>query len=386
MVSDAMLPDAVYRDLVSTLFTMATPIMAFGLLYLLVGTLIYLKWQDPLIAALTGSAMLVTIARVWLIKAYSAAGRTDQDIASLKVWEGRYAFLTYISALLLAGLHIRALSAHEPLVHIGTISLIFTFGSGIVSRNASRPRLCLISLLLVVGPTAIAMLTHAASGADELPHPEFFVLQAFLLVAVTLMSLQSVRHLYISSVEHLTTKHDLATLARYDPLTGLPNRLLLRETFQANVQSSAADEQMAVHYLDLDGFKAVNDRYGHPAGDAMLREVARRLQIMIRAEDVACRLGGDEFLLLQCQVRHQDQADLLARRIIKQLSEPYLIDGVEMRITASVGIAMSPEFGLELERLMAFADTALYRSKAKGKAQVHFCTTEDLRQSGQAVA
>lgn len=85
-------------------------------------------------------------------------------------------------------------------------------------------------------------------------------------------------------------------------------------------------------------------------------------------------------------MRHPDQADLLARRIIKQLSEPYLIDGIEMRITVSVGIAMAPEFGLELERLMAFADTALYRSKAKGKAQVHFCTVEDLHQSGLAVA
>lgn len=386
MVSDAMLPDAVYRDLVSTLFTMTMPIIGFGILYVLVGALIYFKWQDPLIAALTGSAAIVTVGRVWLIKAYNRAGRTHQDIASLKIWESRYACLTYMVALLLAALHIRALSAHEPLVHIGTISLIFTFGAGIVSRNASRPRLCVIGLSLVVVPTALAMVIHAASGSDKVSHPEFFVLQALLLIAVTLMSLQSVRHLYISSVEHLTTKHDLATLARYDPLTGLPNRLLLRETFQANIQPSAADEQMAIHYLDLDGFKAVNDRHGHPAGDAMLREVARRLQVTIRAEDVACRLGGDEFLLLQCQVRHQDQADLLARRIIKQLSEPYLINGVEMRITASVGIAMAPEFGLELERLMAFADTALYRSKAKGKAQVHFCTTEDLHQSGLAVA
>lgn len=380
------MPDAVYRDLVSTLFTMAMPIMGFGVLYALVGTLIYLKWQDGLIATLTGTAIVVTVARVWLIKAYNAAGSTTQDVPALKAWERRYAFLTYIFALLLAALHIRALVAHEPLVHIATISLIFTFGAGIVSRNASRPRLCVTSLSLVVLPTAVAMMMHAMNEFEQHLHAEFFALQAFLLVTVALMSLQSVRHLYASSVEHLTTKHDLAKLARFDPLTGLPNRLLLRETFQANVQSSQTGEQMAIHYLDLDGFKAINDRYGHPAGDAMLREVARRLQLMIRTEDVACRLGGDEFLLLQCQVRHPDQADLLARRIIKQLSEPYLIDGIEMRITVSVGIAMAPEFGLELERLMAFADTALYRSKAKGKAQVHFCTVEDLHQSGLAVA
>jgi len=384
--AELTLPDAVYRDLVSTLFAMAMPIIGFGILYALVGTLIFLKWQDGVIAVLTGIAIVITMARVWLIKAYNRAGSTTQDIPALKAWERRYAFLTYIFALLLAALHIRALSAHEPLVHIATISLIFTFGAGIVSRNASRPKLCVMSLSLVVLPTAVAMLIHATREYDQLLHAEFFALQALLLVTVALMSLQSVRHLYASSVEHLTTKHDLATLARFDPLTGLPNRLLLRETFQTNVQSSDIGDQMAVHYLDLDGFKAINDRYGHPAGDAVLREVARRLQSMIRTEDVACRLGGDEFLLLQGHVRHQDQADLLARRIIKQLSEPYLVDGIEMRITVSVGIAMAPEFGLELERLMAFADTALYRSKAKGKAQVHFCTAEDLRQSGQAVA
>lgn len=381
-----IVPDAVYRDLVSTLFTMTTPIIGFGILYALVGSLIYLKWHDAMISALVAVAISVTAGRVLLIKGYHRSGGASQDIADLARWERRYAILTYVFAILIAILNVRVLLAHEPLVHLATVSLVFTFGAGIVSRNASRPRLCVTSLSLAVGPVAAAMLVHAASDYGEALHAEFFALEALLLIMVGLMSLSSARHLYASLVEHLTAKHDLAKLARFDSLTGLPNRLLLRESFQARLNAAPAGSLMAIHYLDLDGFKAINDQYGHPVGDSMLVEVARRLASAVRAEDVAARLGGDEFLLIQANVQHPDQSELLARRVIRQLSEPYVIEGVAMRISVSIGIALSPEHGLDLERLMACADAALYRSKAKGKAQVQFCGEDDLRAITRAVA
>ncbi len=381
------LPDPVYRDLVSTLFSMRAVIVGFGLLYVVVGALIYAKWHDIGIAALTVSAIAVTAARVLLIASYDRAGRAAQPVPDLRQWERRYELLTYLFALLLAGLNIRVLMEHEPLVHICTISLIFTFGAGVVSRNSGRPRLCVISLALAVVPTALAMLVHASSDHAEPLHAEFFVFEALLLLAVAAMSLSSVGHLYTVMVEHLITKHDLAKLARFDPLTGLPNRLSLRESFQSGLRSSqAATTHLAIHYMDLDGFKSINDRYGHPAGDKMLLEVAQRLNAIVRSDDVACRLGGDEFLLIQTCVQHRDQAEILARRVIRQLSEPYLIDGIEMRVTVSVGIALSPEFGLDLEHLMACADAALYRSKARGKAQVQFCEPDDYREAERAVA
>lgn len=380
------LPDAVYRDLVSTLFTMTAPIAGFGILYALVGSLIYIKWHDGWIAALTRIAIAVTIGRVLLIRAYHRAGGADQDVARLGRWEGRYAILTYAFALLIAALNLCVLMAHEPLVHLATVSLVFTFGAGIVSRNAGRPTLCAISVSLAVLPVAFAMFVHAASDDGERLHTEFFTLEALLLITVGLMSLASARHLYGASVEHLTAKHDLGKLARFDPLTGLPNRLLLRESFQAKLKSAHATSQLAIHYLDLDGFKAINDQYGHPVGDRMLVEVADRLASAIRTQDVAARLGGDEFLLIQSHVHHADQAELLARRVIRQLSEPYVIDGVAMRISVSIGIALTPEHGLDMERLMGCADAALYRSKAKGKAQVQFCGPEDVQDEGRAVA
>lgn len=324
--SEEALPDAVYRDLLSALFTMTVPVIGFGILYACVGTLIYLTWQDPLIAMLTGSAAGITILRVLLIRSFQRAGGSLQSRENLRKWERRYTLQAYVFALLLAGLNVRALEAHTPLVHMATISLVFTFGGGIVSRNASRPLYCFLSISLTVVPTAIATLAHAIGEQIEPLHAQFFALEALLLVSVWVMSLASVKHLYASSLDHLMSKHDLALLARFDPLTGLPNRLLLRETFLEGLASSQrSSTQLAIHYLDLDGFKAINDRYGHPSGDRMLVEVSQRLKAIVRGEDVAVRLGGDEFLVVQTNVQHRAQAELLARRVIRQLSEPYLI-------------------------------------------------------------
>jgi diguanylate cyclase (GGDEF)-like protein len=139
------------------------------------------------------------------------------------------------------------------------------------------------------------------------------------------------------------------------------------------VQSSATTGRpLAIHYLDLDGFKAINDGYGHPVGDEVLREVARRLNQTVRAGDTVSRLGGDEFLVIQPGVEHRSEAEMLARRTIKNLSAPYVVEGQEMHISVSIGIAMSPECGIDLERLITCADAALYRSKSGGKAQIHF--------------
>src|SRR3546814_4016654 len=115
-------------------------------------------------------------------------------------WERRHILLTCLFALLLAGLNVRALMTHQPLIHVATLSLVFTFGAGIVSRNASRPLLCILSLGCCVLPTAFAMMLHAASKYNEQLHGEFFAFEALLLLVVAAMSLSSVRHLDRKSV------------------------------------------------------------------------------------------------------------------------------------------------------------------------------------------
>lgn len=386
-LSGPHLPAAIYRDLVAPLFTMRAPIIGFGFLYFFVSTLILLRWPDPAIFALMVSSVAVTTVRVIVLDRYRRAGGTMQRPADLALWERRYMAWTFVFAVLLAGLNVRVLMVHEPLMLIGTISLVFTFGAGVVSRTSCRPRVCVGSLLIAVVPTAVAMLWHATTADEQQMHAEFFVLFALMLLAVLAMSIDSVRHLHAAALEQLITKHDLAKLARYDPLTGLPNRLILREAFHARLEGAQkSGTQLAIHYLDLDGFKAVNDSHGHPVGDQMLKEVASRLLTTVRTDDGAFRLGGDEFLIIQANVTHRDEAELLARRVIKHLSEPYILNGTALRISVSVGIALTADFGAELDELVACADAALYRSKARGKAQLQFCDTKDYPEPGRSAA
>src|SRR3546814_5573099 len=162
---------------------------------------------------------------------------------------------------------------------------------------------------------------HAAEIHAMSLHREMYVIEAFIVAAITGLSLQTVAHLYRSAVEHHTARHDMAKLARTDALTGLSNRLLLRELFQDRAANAVrAKSLVALHYLDLDGFKAINDRYGHPAGDAMLEQAIRRTHDMVRADDVVSRLGGDEFIVLQAGIAEETEAELLARRIIDRKS------------------------------------------------------------------
>ncbi|WP_431561438.1 diguanylate cyclase domain-containing protein [Sphingopyxis sp.] len=359
------------------LFSMWIPIFGLGIVFVGICVLVGRELDTPFLLALAGLGAITTFLRLAIIRAYFRAGPIG-DFDALRRWERRYAIGNYASAILLALLNVVAISAHYPLLHLITVSLVFSFGAGIVSRTSVRPKICVISLLIATIPTIAALALHAFDAHAIPLHAELFLVEAFIVTMITALSLQTVVHLYRSAVEHHTAQHDMAKLARTDALTGLSNRLLLREQFQLHTAMALrAKNQVALHFLDLDGFKAVNDRYGHPAGDALLEQVARRLEGMVRIEDVVSRLGGDEFIVLQVGLRDDTEAELLARRIIREISKPYLVDDVSMSISVSVGIATAPKLGVELERLLACADAALYRAKTGGKARALFCVEAD---------
>lgn len=356
------------------LFDMRLPVFGLGFVFVAVATLFAFEWHDPIIGALAGAAGLLTATRLWMMQTFRRVGATA-SVKQLKHWELRYAIGTCGFALLMAGLNIRALTYHQPLLHLITVTLVFAFGAGVVSRTSIRPLICITSLLLATAPTVAALATHAFSSHGVTLHTQLFAIEALLVAMITTLSLQSVGHLYRSAVQHHTTEHDMAQLAKHDALTGLANRLLLRERFQDAVAHALhKGEKVAVHYIDLDGFKAINDHHGHPAGDALLQQVSGRLETTVRGEDTVARLGGDEFIVLQTGIMQNGEAEMLARRIIKKLSAPYAIDGTNMCISASIGIAMMPDAGRDLERLLSRADSALYRSKHGGKGRAHFCT------------
>jgi diguanylate cyclase (GGDEF)-like protein/PAS domain S-box-containing protein len=160
---------------------------------------------------------------------------------------------------------------------------------------------------------------------------------------------------------------ELYDLATHDALTGLPNRSFFSEQFrQAIARAKRAGRLAGLLYLDLDRFKPVNDRLGHARGDQLLRAVARRLKGLVREEDAVARLGGDEFaVMLEHLSRPQDAAPT-AKKIVRALGRPYRLDGHKASITASVGIAVYPLDGDNVEVLLRRADRAMYRAK-KGR-------------------
>ncbi len=379
------LPVPVRREFIDTLFDMRLPILGMGIVTAAIAGLVAREWRDPVIAFLALAVALLTVVRLLVLNAYRRA-RPVVD-SELGRWELRYAIGSYASGILLGLFNVYVLNYHFALLHLITVSLVFGFGAGIVSRISIRPVICVISLLLATVPTVVALAVHAVEPKSIELHAPLFAAEAFLVAMITMLSLQSVRHLYRSAVQHLTAEHDMALLAKFDPLTGLANRLLLRERFQdSSLIAAAQGEQLALHFIDLDGFKAVNDGLGHLAGDSVLQQVSRRLEGLVRAEDTVARLGGDEFIVLQTHVRDRSEAEMLARRMIRQLSVPYEADGNWVRISASIGIAMMPDFGRELETLLSCADAALYRCKGGGKGKLHFCTPDDLMSDKRAVA
>jgi diguanylate cyclase (GGDEF)-like protein len=166
--------------------------------------------------------------------------------------------------------------------------------------------------------------------------------------------------------------------ARHDLLTGLANRAGITDAVDDRITAAAHGEggDFAVLFLDLDKFKSVNDTFGHAAGDRLLVQVADRLRAIMRPHDVVARLGGDEFVLLVDGVTG-DEAVEMGLRIIKAISADYVLDaGVTASIGVSVGIAMAPTHGQDVDTLLAVADAALYEAKSDGKARCYLASPE----------
>jgi diguanylate cyclase (GGDEF)-like protein/PAS domain S-box-containing protein len=170
---------------------------------------------------------------------------------------------------------------------------------------------------------------------------------------------------------------EIGRLARYDALTGLPNRVVMRQTLEAAVRDSAArGGECGLFLLDLDRFKSVNDTLGHPVGDALLREVAERLQRLIGEHGRVGRLGGDEFNVVFPGIGDRARLATIANAVIERLSMPYMMDGVHVSIGASVGIAVGPTDGATADAMVRNADLALYAAKADGKGVHRFYKPE----------
>ena len=158
------------------------------------------------------------------------------------------------------------------------------------------------------------------------------------------------------------------SLALHDQLTGLANRRLLADRMSMAVAHARRNKStMALVYLDLDGFKQINDTLGHAAGDLLLKMVAQRLVVTVREEDTVSRQGGDEFILVLWHITGPSYADTVARKVIDALSQPFDVEGNAVSITTSAGVAIFPVHGDDVDTLTKSADLALYEAKRAGK-------------------
>ena len=181
---------------------------------------------------------------------------------------------------------------------------------------------------------------------------------------------------WVATIEDITerTRADekIAHMAHYDALTDLPNRMLFRERLEQDLRAIRPGERLAVMYIDIDEFKSINDALGHPIGDELLKGVADRLRGCLKATDVAARLGGDEFAVIQTAIKSQSETTHLVDCIYAAIREPFECTGHLITTDASIGIALAPGDGVDLDQLLKNADLALYGAKGDGRRTYRF--------------
>nr|WP_284732180.1 GGDEF domain-containing protein [Sphingobium nicotianae] len=205
-----------------------------------------------------------------------------------------------------------------------------------------------------------------------------------LVAALLAGGTQSLRARKERSIKDISLRLAFANLARKDALTAMPNRIALREWFEERIAAGVDKGLIAVHYIDLNGFKPVNDSYGHPVGDALLIMVGKRVANTIRETDMAARLGGDEFAVIQYGIEDADEARMLADRLSAAIARPFRIGTRTIRISTGLGFVVADGRDEDLEHLLGLADEALYASKRSDGEVRQYDAVESLQQRSVA--
>ena len=336
-----------------------------------IGAFLNAATHDALLLALTWLGAAAGVGRLTLLLVHrKVAAAESLGRAGAQRLERRFA-ATYLSfALVLGAFGARAFIVAPPDCRMLVVGLLFGYGAGVAAGLSLRPWISVPSILIAIVPTILATFTtasHVNWGAGAL-------LAIFLGGGV-----ESMIGRYRSETRKITMRRMFSSLARHDDLTLLSNRLSLREQFEqcTGVGRHEGASLIAIHCLDLDHFKPVNDRYGHPVGDALLRAVAARLRQSLRDTDFVARVGGDEFVVVQCGVRHAGEAEMLARRLVRIIGEPFMIAGHVINIGTSVGYIVATGVGDDMDRLVACADQALCRVKREGRGVAVYCKATD---------
>lgn len=348
-----------HAELVASLFETRIPATIMSGLFVIVAGLAALRSGDRIVAGLLALGTVVSMIRLTVL--FAGRRQCDAGTSTPLAWyrlERRFAVSYIAFAAVFGCLAARVLALPLPLLHLPTGILVVGYAAGVAATVSLRPGIALPSLLVSVLPAALVV------GLGPLAEDRVSALCLLLLLAGGLRSLS---RRYASQTARSAQSRAYAALARRDPLTGLANRLALGEAASVLTGSGTAALPIAVHYMDLDDFKLVNDQLGHLAGDELLRAVATRLRTEAFPGDMVVRLGGDEFVLVQTGIAAPGDVDERARRIEEVLGVPFRIDGLTVSIGVSVGCSRPVRGMVNFDLLLGEADAALRARKLERK-------------------
>ena len=355
--SDPAEPDGVRIELISALYLVLWPTIIGTFVFLATATFSYSEADAngrPWVAVIAVFGTAAAVFKLLLTLRFRYRSPAPLTIARAIRWETPHAYSGFVFSAAVGSLTALNFANPSPMPQLLASALLFGHSAGVVVRTLVRPRICTISLLLAVVPVVAAAVMLGGLG------------HYLLAVSCTLFmlgGLESVWSGYNSLIRQIEERNDLASVARHDALTGLANRLGLREGFDRLSRVSDEDVRLAVHCLDLNRFKPVNDRYGHPAGDDLLRQIAERIRGSVAPGDVAARTGGDEFVVIQHNVRSHKDAGALADALSRAISAPYTAKGHVIAVGVSIGSAVAGSANVSLSGLISEADSALLMAK-----------------------
>ena len=311
-------------------------------------------YRDPWMWTAAALTLPIALARLAVIVLFQARSKQNPEIRFL-VWATVFSGITVLFCAMMAIVTLYNFQAHDGTVQMLCVIGTYTLSSGISSRLGLQPRVSQACIVMMQSVLGYALM--------ETPNP-ILRLSAVLTAATAMAYCVSIHKQYKVFDEQVRIRLRLRNLANHDALTGLPNRLQFEGTF---ARLCAARTPFTLWMLDLDGFKGVNDTYGHDAGDDLLRQVARRLERAVRSGDLLARLGGDEFVILQPMRHAPGDTTRLAQRIRDEVSADYLVDGQRVHIGVSIGIKRAYNGLVSPEIAMREVDEALYRVKELGE-------------------
>ncbi|MEM1132832.1 MAG: EAL domain-containing protein [Pseudomonadota bacterium] len=328
---------------------------------------VFIAWRAENIAIHIAACAVIMVSVFRIIVAYLFEDRNSRsDTESLETLYEAGAWVYALSLGMVAAFTISF--SNDPTLHVLAAAHAIGYAAGISGSNAARPIIAIGQIFFATLPLAFTL------WISEVPAYQILAITMVLfiaaLISITVNTYAIVRDSFDAAEQNAELAEKMRSYARTDIVTGLLNRAGLNGKLVKMVAQTEADNKMAVFWLDLDRFKEVNDTLGHPIGDRLLAETAKRLR-RICPDDIVARFGGDEFVVV---TRNKDFGALqaMAETLLSELTKPVRLDGNHLEIGVSIGIAQMPDNGNDLDSVMQCADLALYHSKVNGRNQYSF--------------